>query len=1232
VAQFKYITLFGFLWFMNFTLLAQDDTLSQRIVLIGDAGQLTNGRHPVVDAVKKNVPLDEKTTIIFLGDNLYKNGLPDRQFKLLYDEAKAVLDSQISIADNTPAKVFMIPGNHDWKNGNRNGYDAIVRQQLYVTFSGHNNVTYLPEDGCPGPEQVALGKDKKILLVMFDSQWWLHPHDKPGIESACDCKTTDELVNSIRDIATKNSDKLIILASHHPFKSNGPHGGFFTFKQHLFPFTDLKKNLYIPLPVIGSIYPIARSVFGTPQDLKHPVYTDMATRITEAITSSCPNVIFVSGHDHNLQFIREAGNNYIISGGGCKQNRTSANTNSLYNNTTEGFAVLEVSKKNNVSVTFYTVKDSVNKEIPIPVLTFKKIEPGLEAFKPGENNPLSKYADPSYDSISIPASNKFPAIGGLKKLFMGQNYRHEWSEPVKMKIFRLQTEENGFTIDHLGGGKQTKTLHLKNIKTGKGWVLRTLDKNPAGAVPAEFNETITENLLLEMTSASHPYGALVVPPLAKALHIQTAEPKLYFVPDDPALGIYRSVFANKICMLEEKDASVDNSDTKSTATVFRRMLDDNDHLPDEKTLVKARLLDFIIGDYDRHFDQWKWGIYDSTRGKEVKGKFYYPIPRDRDQAFFNSEGLLLRFISRKMPFLKGFRDHYEKVKWLGYRARDFDRIFLTDMNRQDWLSSVAEVRQQLNDSLIRNAVRSLPPEIYKIGGEKLTGKMINRRDQLVQAASKYYDFISRKVNIIGSNQKEYFKISNNGDSLQVIVYELGKGYDTGFVMYTRSFDPRTTNEIRLFGLNDNDYFEVKENTSSKIRLRIIGGRGSDTFNIKGNVNALVYDIKDTLSDNFITEGSKVKNRFSADPPLNERTILGFNYNTTYFPQLHFGYNPDDGMMLGGIISRKTYGFRNYPFATNQDLSVLYSISRKAIRFNYSGEFNQLIGRTDLVVKSKLALPQIRNFTGFGNSTFFDNSVPNHYYLVKYKQFELEALFRKRFFDKLHILLGPYFQTYSAEYDNNKNSVLRIPDQVGLDSANIFSKKSYLGGKMIVLLDNTNNEIFPTRGLYWKNEFVSLAGLKTGSRSFTSLSSDMTLYASMKTPAKLVMLLKLGGSKIYGSNYEYFQTMSIGADKGLYGFRKNRYSGTSSLYGGMEFRIKLFKLNTYIFPGTAGLILFADAGRVWMKNTQSKTWHSGLGAGVYFIPFNRFVVSATAGFADSQKMFIFSLGTKINFTY
>ena len=96
----------------------------------------------------------------------------------------------------------------------------------------------------------------------------------------------------------------------------------YSLKQYIFPFTDLKPNLYIPLPVIGTIYPIVRGVFGVPEDLKHPAYANMI-RDVQKVAKTHPNLIFVAGHEHNLQLIKDSSYNYIVSGSGTKSTRVS---------------------------------------------------------------------------------------------------------------------------------------------------------------------------------------------------------------------------------------------------------------------------------------------------------------------------------------------------------------------------------------------------------------------------------------------------------------------------------------------------------------------------------------------------------------------------------------------------------------------------------------------------------------------------------------------------------------------------------------------------------------------------------------------------------------------------------------------------------------------------------------------------------------------------------------------
>jgi hypothetical protein len=397
-----------FLFFSSWSY-GQNDSLQARLVLIGDAGDFKGGRQPVLNAVKQTTKFDKKTTILYLGDNLYTTGLPDEQYSY-YDMRRSVLDTQIAIANGTDAKVYFIPGNHDWEQGGKGGWEAILRQQQYIDAKGGKNVKFYPEDGCGGPVEIPLSED--VTMILFDSQWWIHPYDKPGVESDCPYKTEIEILNQIEDILSKNEKKLVILACHHPFKSYGIHGGYFTPKQYLFPFTDLKPNLYIPVPLIGLIYPIARGVFGVPEDLSHPAYSNMIRDI-EKVVKGHPNVIFAAGHEHNLQLIKDSSFYYIVSGSGTKRTRVSRNKKAPFVSDHNGFAVLDISKNKNVDIAFYTVSDSIRKAYSSHLLNFSKIP------EPDKKNDVPiVYVPYSADSITVPANPNYAKASALKDSLM----------------------------------------------------------------------------------------------------------------------------------------------------------------------------------------------------------------------------------------------------------------------------------------------------------------------------------------------------------------------------------------------------------------------------------------------------------------------------------------------------------------------------------------------------------------------------------------------------------------------------------------------------------------------------------------------------------------------------------------------------------------------------------------------------------------------------------------------
>src|SRR6185437_12610624 len=303
------------------------DPVIQRLYLVGDAGEVLVGHYPVCDWLKRHVDWnDTSNVLVYLGDNIYPRGMPSDGTPGV-EEARRILDYQISVVEGKRARAFFLPGNHDWKQGKAGGWAQINNEEAYIKNRALPNVELLPSGGCPGPVAVPLGD--KVVLVCMDSQWWLEDdNDRPGEQGACDCKDEKAVINSLKDIVSLYPDKLIVLAMHHPLYTHGEHGGYYTFKQHIFPLTTVRSGLYIPLPVIGSIYPVSRGVFGNVQDTRSPKYQDFRSQI-EGVIHGHSNIVDVAGHEHTLQLLEHDSVYYVVSGAGSKHTRVKMGRYSL---------------------------------------------------------------------------------------------------------------------------------------------------------------------------------------------------------------------------------------------------------------------------------------------------------------------------------------------------------------------------------------------------------------------------------------------------------------------------------------------------------------------------------------------------------------------------------------------------------------------------------------------------------------------------------------------------------------------------------------------------------------------------------------------------------------------------------------------------------------------------------------------------------------------------------------
>jgi hypothetical protein len=271
------------------------------IILIGDAGGPRGSEDPVLRALATVVGADSaRTTILFLGDNVYPHGIPPADHPKRRD-AEHRLAGQVAAARAAGARAIFLPGNHDWAGpfGGESGWASVRRQGELIAELGEGRARMLPASGCPGPWVEDL--DASLRLVVLDTQWWLHSGSRPS-SPGDGCPTWSEagVLEALRDAVCHADGRQVIVAGHHPLLTAGPHGGHFTLIDHLFPLRAYRSWLWLPLPVAGSMYPHLRRSGLSRQDLSGAANRRMVRGIAESFRD-CPPLVYAAGHEHALQ-------------------------------------------------------------------------------------------------------------------------------------------------------------------------------------------------------------------------------------------------------------------------------------------------------------------------------------------------------------------------------------------------------------------------------------------------------------------------------------------------------------------------------------------------------------------------------------------------------------------------------------------------------------------------------------------------------------------------------------------------------------------------------------------------------------------------------------------------------------------------------------------------------------------------------------------------------------------
>jgi hypothetical protein len=791
----------------------------------------------------------------------------------------------------------------------------------------------------------------------------------------------------------------------------------------------------------------------------------------------------------------------------------------------------------------------------------------------GEPEPASSSAR----TLQVIAGPEYQA-GGFHRFIFGSGYRTLWTTPIEVEVLDLESFSGGLTAEKKGGGRQTQSLTFEGAD-GREWKFRSIDKDPTAVLPKALQNSFVDQIAQDQISASLPANATVVDALTDALGILHVNRRLFVLPDSPRLGEFREEFAGMLGTLEEKP-SVEPPVTPGFAG-YRGLVDMEElekqldagarERVDSRAFLKARLFDMLIGDYDRHKDQWDWA-------REEDSGRWIPVPKDRDLAFVKFDGLLLDLIRPSQPRLVDFEDSYPSILGLTWQARFLDRRHLADLDWPAWAAVAEEMWAQLTDPVIDAAAARLLPPYYRLHGPTLAAQLKARRQGLPVAARRFYTLLAREAEVHGTDEADSLQILRQRDGAVEVVVAGSSG-----VYFRRRFDPLETDEVRVFLKGGDDRGISEGQGSPGVKVRLVGGEGNDLLDDSAGGYTRFYDSR---GQNRVVKGRGTKE--DSRPHMTPLDAAGnpvrdWGGATGMRPWIRAG--GEYGLILGAVLERTGYGFRKHPYAHRHTLHLGYSTGLETGGARYNYESLRTDNRARVQVEAKVSALDVIHYYGFGNET--GDPQPDDFYDVRQTQFAFAPSYRLDL-ASIDVSIGPVLK-----YANTGQSSATLLGQEQPYGADRFGQA---GAWARLVLDRRDRESAPSRGAFFCAEGSFYPKLWSVSDAFGEVHGHVTTYATAPLPLEPSLALRAGGHKVWG-RYPFQEAATIGGGETVRGLRRQRYAGDASVYGNAELRLLLARREG-AGAGRFGIFGLADAGRVFLRGESSDRWHTAVGGGLW----------------------------------
>jgi hypothetical protein len=684
---------------------------------------------------------------------------------------------------------------------------------------------------------------------------------------------------------------------------------------------------------------------------------------------------------------------------------------------------------------------------------------------------------------------------------------------------------------------------------------------------------------------------VAVAPLMQAAGVLHTEPMLVVLPDDSLLGEFLPDFGGLLGTFEEYPRAAGDgnpgcfgaTEIINGAEMWTRMDASPSTRPDSRAFLTARLVDLLIGDWDRHRGQWRWA-------KVADDEQWQPIPEDRDQAFVRFEGLIVSAGRMQLPQFVSFEKNYPGIDGLTWNGRDGDRRILVDLEKPVWDEVARDLQARITDAVIADAVARIPAEYREMEGADLEATLRGRRDGLVEVADRFYHFLARDVDVHATEQDEVVGIAcaENGDVRVDVSPAPTQDVAGPPSYYRRTFHADETEEVRIY-LGGGADRVVADGRTGKITVRVIGGDGVDTVDAVGNHVKTKLRVSDADHVTHINDPSIHLDSRPYTPPTREKAPWipprDWGRRYIYFPWI--GGNTDLGVLFVVGMQSEGYGFRKDPYADKQSVRVGYATNAGGFGGDYRGEFRRENSRAYTGLYVRASGLDFLHYYGYGNETQAPGD--EDFYKVKQSMYLFEP--------SLSLPVGRLWTATlraNATYAKTKlepNQFITTEEPYGAEEFARFGAGAGLS------LDTRDSPVAPMRGVHVTADGTVFPEVGDVVTTFGEVHGEAAYFQPIGILSTPTLALRVGGKKVWGT-YPYFDAAYVGGSRTLRGFPSQRFAGDASLYGSAELRIPLTDM--YIFvPGRVGLFALGDAGRVYLEGESSEKWHVGAGGGLWF---------------------------------